>query len=172
MLAQQDWILRRLIRDKNRINGPGPTWGQSAKARVEWVKLSSSAYQSSTWRICDPAQQETGPDHHLVQLINGTDERFKEFQNMIRTYDNHFAFTTIGITCDDKYQQRDHGIYTVKVQGQIHHYPNDLIPQDASKKMTGIQFYFFDPDHQVSNRLAAIPRLDASIVEKLVELLE
>ncbi|GAA0145226.1 hypothetical protein LIER_05470 [Lithospermum erythrorhizon] len=52
---------------------------------------------------------------YLVQLITGTDERSKEFQNMIQTYNNHFAFTTIGITCDNKYQRRDRGIYTVKV---------------------------------------------------------
>ncbi|GAA0165809.1 hypothetical protein LIER_40060 [Lithospermum erythrorhizon] len=108
---------------------------------------------------------------HLVQLITSIDERSKEFQNMIRTYNNYFAFTTIGITCDDKYQRRDCEIYTVKVQGQIHHYLNDLIPQDTTKKMTGIQFYFYDPYHQVSNRLTALPRLYPSIVEKLVEVL-
>ncbi|GAA0145225.1 hypothetical protein LIER_05469 [Lithospermum erythrorhizon] len=38
--------------------------------------------------------------------------------------------------------------------------------------MTGIQFYFYDLDHQVSNKLTALPRLDPSIVEKLVEVLD
>ncbi|GAA0141748.1 hypothetical protein LIER_35451 [Lithospermum erythrorhizon] len=73
-----------------------------------------------------------------VQLITGTDTRCKEFQNMIRTYNNHFAFTSIGISCDETLQKRDHGIYTVKVQGQVHHYLDDLMPQESSKKLSGI----------------------------------
>ncbi|GAA0174231.1 hypothetical protein LIER_27670 [Lithospermum erythrorhizon] len=75
---------------------------------------------------------------YLVLLITRTDPKSKEFQSMIKTYNNHFAFTSIGISCDDKYQRRDHGVYTVRVQGQIHHYLNDLIPQDASKNLSGI----------------------------------
>ncbi|GAA0155831.1 hypothetical protein LIER_38161 [Lithospermum erythrorhizon] len=91
---------------------------------------------------------------------------------MIRTYNNHFAFTSICISCDDIYQQRDHGVYTVRVQGHIHHYLNDLMSQDASKKLSGIQFYFYDLEHQVSNRMMTPPRLDVVIVERLVKLME
>ncbi|GAA0144618.1 hypothetical protein LIER_35975 [Lithospermum erythrorhizon] len=35
---------------------------------------------------------------------------------MIRTYNNPFAYTSIGMHCDEKYERRDHGIYIVKVQ--------------------------------------------------------
>ncbi|GAA0155083.1 hypothetical protein LIER_12901 [Lithospermum erythrorhizon] len=38
--------------------------------------------------------------------------------------------------------------------------------------MTGIQFYFYDPLHQASNRMNTLPRLDMSIVERLVEVME
>ncbi|GAA0175869.1 hypothetical protein LIER_28965 [Lithospermum erythrorhizon] len=116
------------------------------------------------------AESELPP--YLVSLITGTSAKSKEFQNMIRTYNNHFAFTSIGISCDGRYQRRDRGIYTVKVQGQVHHYLDDLFPQDASKRMKGIQFYFYDSEHQVSNRISTLPRLDVSIVENLVEVLE
>ncbi|GAA0175778.1 hypothetical protein LIER_28889 [Lithospermum erythrorhizon] len=109
---------------------------------------------------------------YLVQLITGVDAKLREFQNMIRTYNNHFAFTSIGISCDERYQHRDQGVYTVRVQWQIHHYLNDLIPQNPSNRMTDIQFYFYDPQHQASNRMNTLPRLDTSIVEKLVELME
>ncbi|GAA0165206.1 hypothetical protein LIER_43707 [Lithospermum erythrorhizon] len=109
---------------------------------------------------------------YLVQLITRNDAKSKRFQNMIRTYNNHFAFTSIGMSCDEKYERRDHGIYTVKVQGQIHHYHDDLMPQQASKKLSGVQLYFYDPDHQVTNRMMTLPRLDQSIVESLVELLK
>ncbi|GAA0161917.1 hypothetical protein LIER_18124 [Lithospermum erythrorhizon] len=50
--------------------------------------------------------------------------------------------------CDEKLQRRDHGIYTVKVHGQVHHFPDDLIPLDDSK------------------------RLDACIVENLVAVMD
>ncbi|GAA0169562.1 hypothetical protein LIER_43854 [Lithospermum erythrorhizon] len=36
--------------------------------------------------------------------------------------------------------------------------------------MTGIQFYFYDHQHQASNRMNTLPRLDTSIVENLVEI--
>ncbi|GAA0160852.1 hypothetical protein LIER_17309 [Lithospermum erythrorhizon] len=68
---------------------------------------------------------------YLVSLITRTDSKSKEFQNMIRTYNNHFAFTSIG----------------------------------TSKRLSGIQFYFNDPEHQVSNRMEACPRLDMTIAE-------
>ncbi|GAA0167936.1 hypothetical protein LIER_22770 [Lithospermum erythrorhizon] len=105
---------------------------------------------------------------YIVKLFTGTDQRSKEFCNMIRTYNNHFAYTFIGMHCDEQYQHRDHGIYTVKVQGQVHHFLGDLIPEDSSKKMTGLQFYFYDPEHQISNRMAALPRLDEIVVGGLV----
>ncbi|GAA0172636.1 hypothetical protein LIER_26424 [Lithospermum erythrorhizon] len=44
-----------------------------------------------------------------------------------------------------------------------------IFPHDSSKKLTGIQFYFYDPTHQVVHRLSTLPRLDVSIVEHLVE---
>ncbi|GAA0167267.1 hypothetical protein LIER_22238 [Lithospermum erythrorhizon] len=90
---------------------------------------------------------------------------------MIRTYNNHFAFISIEIHCDETLQKRDHGIYTIKVQGQVHHYLNDLMPNDDSNKLTGIQFYFYDPEHQAMNRLSAVPRLNLSIVEDLFEVM-
>ncbi|GAA0172154.1 hypothetical protein LIER_43921 [Lithospermum erythrorhizon] len=116
------------------------------------------------------AESELHP--YLVSLITDTDAKSKEFQNMIKTYNNHFPFTSIGISCDEKYQRRDHGIYTVRVLDQVHHYLNDLLPQDAAKKMKGVQFYFYDSEHQISNRISAMPKLDASIVENLAVVLQ
>ncbi|GAA0160149.1 hypothetical protein LIER_16768 [Lithospermum erythrorhizon] len=108
---------------------------------------------------------------YAVKLLTGTDQRSKEFRNMIRTYNNHFAYTSIGMHCDERYEYRDHGIYTVKVQGQVHHFLGDLIPEDSSKKMTRLQFYFYDPEHQVSNRMETLPRLDETVVGGLVTIM-
>ncbi|GAA0149256.1 hypothetical protein LIER_08482 [Lithospermum erythrorhizon] len=38
--------------------------------------------------------------------------------------------------------------------------------------MKGVQFYFYDSEHQISNRMSSMLRLDASIVENLVEVLQ
>ncbi|GAA0158769.1 hypothetical protein LIER_15712 [Lithospermum erythrorhizon] len=46
------------------------------------------------------------------------------------------------------------------------------MPQNDLNKLSGIQFYFYDPEHQVSNRLKTLPRLDITIVERLVKLME
>ncbi|GAA0146280.1 hypothetical protein LIER_06273 [Lithospermum erythrorhizon] len=86
----------------------------------------SDSFCCSKGQIC--LAKSTLPPY-LVHLITGVDAKSKEFHNMIRTYNNHFAFTSIDISCDEKYQHRDHGDYTVRVQEQIHHYPNDLIPE-------------------------------------------
>ncbi|KAG9144083.1 hypothetical protein Leryth_013734, partial [Lithospermum erythrorhizon] len=59
------------------------------------------------------------PDY-IVWLITSTDTQAKNFQNMIRTYNNHFAFTSIGISCDENYEHKDHDIYTVRVHGHIY----------------------------------------------------
>ncbi|GAA0184575.1 hypothetical protein LIER_31863 [Lithospermum erythrorhizon] len=74
--------------------------------------------------------------------------------------------------CDERYEHRDHKIYTVKVQGQVHYFLGDLLPQDNSKKMAGLQFYFSDPEHQVSNQMTALPRLDETVVKGLVLVME
>ncbi|GAA0147726.1 hypothetical protein LIER_36573 [Lithospermum erythrorhizon] len=38
--------------------------------------------------------------------------------------------------------------------------------------MKGVQFYFNDSEHQISNRISAMPRLDASIVKNLLVVLQ
>ncbi|GAA0152342.1 hypothetical protein LIER_10848 [Lithospermum erythrorhizon] len=38
--------------------------------------------------------------------------------------------------------------------------------------MTGLQFYFYDPEYQVANRMAALPRLDETVVKGLVLVME
>ncbi|GAA0182863.1 hypothetical protein LIER_30445 [Lithospermum erythrorhizon] len=96
------------------------------------------------------------------------DTKCKEFHNMIRTYNNHSAFTSIGMHCDETLQKTDHEIYTLRVQGQVHHYLDDLMPHDDSNKLSGIQFYFYDPERQASNPLSIVPRLNSLIVEDLV----
>ncbi|KAG5579242.1 hypothetical protein H5410_049869 [Solanum commersonii] len=50
------------------------------------------------------------------------------------TYNNIFAFTSLGVTYDKELAKNNNGIYTFRVQGQMYHFINDLIPTDKKEK--------------------------------------
>lgn len=59
------------------------------------------------------------------------DEKYLHFQTYIRTYNNLFAFTSLGAKYDKKLTKRNCGVYTFKVQGQMYYFINDLYPQNG-----------------------------------------
>lgn len=81
----------------------------------------------------------------LVQLYLGNVEGAKEFNNCIRSYNNMFAFTSMGVHCDKSLVQRNDGIYTFRVQGQLYHFMDNLIPPE-NEKPKNLQLYFFDTE--------------------------
>nr|GMD91956.1 uncharacterized protein LOC109173038 [Ipomoea batatas] len=106
----------------------------------------------------------------LKQLFSEKDEVSRQFQACVRTYNNTFAFTSLGIhNYDKKLTRRNKGIYTFKVQGQMYHFINDLVPGDQPPK--NLQLYFFDTDHEVENRIKGADRMEASVVENLIDVL-
>nr|GMD60325.1 Cleavage stimulating factor 64 [Ipomoea batatas] len=106
----------------------------------------------------------------LKQLFSEKDEVSRQFQACVRTYNNTFAFTSLGIhNYDKKLTRRNKGIYTFKVQGQMYHFINDLVPGDQLPK--NLQLYFFDTDHEVENRIKGADRMEASVVENLIDVL-
>lgn len=62
----------------------------------------------------------------LKNLYMKTDAESKHFQTYIRTYNNLFAFTSLGVTYDRDLAKENRGIYTFKVQGQMHHLIDSL----------------------------------------------
>nr|GMC91137.1 uncharacterized protein LOC109173038 [Ipomoea batatas] len=106
----------------------------------------------------------------LKQLFSEKDEVSHQFQACVRTYNNTFAFTSLGIpNYNKKLTRRNKGIYTFKVQGQMYHFINDLVPGDQPPK--NLQLYFFDIDHEVENRIKGADRMEASVVENLIGVL-
>ncbi|XP_019181597.1 PREDICTED: uncharacterized protein LOC109176597 [Ipomoea nil] len=106
----------------------------------------------------------------LKNLFIGRDDASKHFRNYVRTYNNTFAFTSLGIHNHDKdLCRRNKGIYTFRVQGQMYHLIDDLIPHGHSPR--NLQLYFFDTETEVDNRVGYVDRLDRSIVSDLVELM-
>nr|GLL17059.1 uncharacterized protein LOC109173038 [Ipomoea trifida] len=106
----------------------------------------------------------------LKQYFCEKDEVSRHFQACVRTYNNTFAFTSLGIHNYDKNLSRmNKEIYTSKVQGQMYHFINGLVPENQHPK--NLQLYFFDIEHEVENRIKGAERMDASVVENLIDVL-
>lgn len=93
----------------------------------------------------------------LKQLLTSTSDEAKAFRTYIRTYNNLFAFTSLGVKSDTNLSKRNNGIYTFRVQGQVYHFINDLHPDNSNAK--NLQLYFHDTEHEIQNRLASCERL-------------
>ncbi|KAL6579383.1 hypothetical protein OROMI_009599 [Orobanche minor] len=128
-------------------------------------------YRETAHFCCSAGQVSLTPivlPQYLVSLLTGDDDDPRDFRNMIHTYNNHFAFSSMSMHYDDQFQRRNNGVYTVRVQGQVYHFLGDLLPSGPSAKVSGLQFYIYDPEHQITSRAAAIPRLRSTTLSGLV----
>nr|GMD66909.1 uncharacterized protein LOC109176597 [Ipomoea batatas] len=106
----------------------------------------------------------------LKALYTSPDKSYNNFRSCVRTYNNTFAFTSLGIHNYEKdLCRRNKGIYTFKVQGQIYHFINDLLPDGCPPR--NLQLYFYDTDHEVENRVSEVGHLDEKIVSDLIEVM-
>ena len=87
-----------------------------------------------------------------------------EFRKYVRTYNNTFAFTSFGVKYDKDLCKGDRGIYTFRVQGQVYHYINELIPLDGHPSY--LQLYFYDTYHEIDNRIHISDRLNVEILSQ------
>nr|XP_016440177.1 PREDICTED: uncharacterized protein LOC107765981 isoform X3 [Nicotiana tabacum] len=105
----------------------------------------------------------------LQNLYLGTTEECKHFRTYIRTYNNMFAFTSLGVNYDKELAKRNRGIYTFRVQGKMYHFINDLLPPSGIAK--NLQLYFYENDNELANRMACFEKMHESIVKKLMNIL-
>ena len=103
----------------------------------------------------------------LVTLLTGSNQMCKHFRTYIRVYNGNVAYTLMGVKHDSKLaSKKECGIYTFRVNGQIHHSLKDLEPSGSTA--SGLQLYFYDPENELQNRLAAIPSLDRDLTSRLM----
>nr|XP_027090441.1 uncharacterized protein LOC113711476 [Coffea arabica] len=107
----------------------------------------------------------------LLQLYRGNTPEAVEFRQCIKSYNNMFAFTSLGVHYDRELSNRNKGIYTFRVQGQIYHFVNPLKPSDG-EKASNLQLYFYDTEHEVQNRMALSSKFRESIVQQLKSILD
>lgn len=98
----------------------------------------------------------------MQNLLTSTSDLAKSFRTYIRTYNNHFAFTSFGVRADNDLSKRNMGIYTFRVQGQVYHFLNDLQPDEKSAK--NLQLYFHDTENEIENRFMSSPRLSKELI--------
>ncbi|XP_070028974.1 uncharacterized protein [Nicotiana sylvestris] len=106
----------------------------------------------------------------LSELYFRNTEGSENFRTYIRTYNNMFAFTSLGVKYDKELARRNCGIYTFRVQGQMYHFIEDLVPSNENPR--NLQLYFYDHDNELANRMACSTRINKSIVKKLMDILK
>ncbi|VFQ91507.1 unnamed protein product [Cuscuta campestris] len=115
------------------------------------------------------ANQETPVP--LRNLFCAADDLSKHFQVCVRTYNNTFAFTSMGIhNYATDLCRRNKGIYTFKVQGQIYHFINDMLPDGCP--LRNLQLYFYDTE-TISQETMAYhgTRLDKEVIDVILSTL-
>ncbi|CAI9117956.1 OLC1v1019448C1 [Oldenlandia corymbosa var. corymbosa] len=107
----------------------------------------------------------------LVELYTGNSEDAKHFRDCVRSYNNMFAFTSLGVHSDKSLARRNRGIYTFRVQDQLYHFMDSLIPS-TGEKPKNLQLYFYDTEHEVSNRISiSSDKFRENVVKKLMHIL-
>ncbi|XP_022853134.1 uncharacterized protein LOC111374654 [Olea europaea var. sylvestris] len=93
-----------------------------------------------------------------------------EFKKIARGYNNHFVFTSFGVKYDKEFFKAYRGIYTFRVQGQVYHYVNRLMPE---KKMSFyMQLYFYDTENELQNRMKSSENFVECAFLVLIEILK
>lgn len=103
-------------------------------------------------------------------LLTSNSDEMKSFRTYIRTYNNHFALTSLGVKADKKLTRRNKGIYTFRVQGQVYHFMNDLQPKEKSAK--NLQLYFHDTNNEIENRQTSSPWLSKGVIATCISYLQ
>ncbi|XP_060966757.1 uncharacterized protein LOC133035082 isoform X2 [Cannabis sativa] len=110
-----------------------------------------------------------GTPNNLYELFTSNSDESQNFRTYVRTYNSNFAFTSFGVKYDKDLCRSNKGIYTFRVQGQIYHYINQLVPPDNHPKY--LQLYFYDTEHELENRFNFSDKLSLSTLSKIIDIL-
>ena len=62
----------------------------------------------------------------------------------------NFAFTSFGVKYDKDLYRRNKGMHTFRVQGQVYHFINELLPFIDYPSYLQLYFYY-DSEHEIEN---------------------
>lgn len=105
----------------------------------------------------------------LYELYTSALNEATEFRSNVRIYNSSFAFTSLGVKYDKDLCAMSKGIYTFRVQGQMHHFINPVTP--VKNPPTYLQLYFHDTEHELENRLTFSDRMNLNTLAKIKDIL-
>jgi hypothetical protein len=92
------------------------------------------------------------PPSLIRNLFNGFDRRSRHFMSNIRSYNNMFAFTSLGGRIDTGEDQGAGPPHFV-ISGQNYHRIESLLPNEGYRPRFA-QLYIYDTENEISNRLS------------------
>ncbi|KAF7826981.1 uncharacterized protein G2W53_018145 [Senna tora] len=116
------------------------------------------------------------PPETLEKLLLNDDARSKHFKKRIRTYNNMFAYTSMGGKVDNSTNDGKEP-YVYRLHGQNMHLMGGLLPDDGENPQFS-QFYIYDTDNELLNRMRNARSAfnddpcDATVVLQLLEMLD
>ncbi|KAF7812123.1 uncharacterized protein G2W53_033099 [Senna tora] len=160
-VSRSNIINSKVIKDTDNIGAPEKSvpirssTRQNSAVNEERVNK-SRAYKVPKFSLCCmqgklvlPKQKR--PPSFLEKLLTNNDSRSKQFFKKIRSYNNMFAFTSMGGKIDHSVNNGK-GPYVFRLNGQNMHLMGGLLPcQDERPRFS--QLYTYDTDNEVSNRL-------------------
>ncbi|KAK9091926.1 hypothetical protein Syun_026837 [Stephania yunnanensis] len=180
---------RQLRSEKKELNDRGPRNAKPRYVAMGFDHVASSAdvlplvnscrncnakkfFHESNSFYCSNGQVTLVPNvvpEEMFDLFTSNNEETREFLMYIRTYNTNFDFTSFGVKCEREYAKSNMGVYTFRVQGQIHHFINNLLPDKEHPSY--LQLYFYDTDHEVQNRMHCSDRMKETILARLISIL-
>ena len=83
------------------------------------------------------------------------DAKSQHFKNNIRTYNNMFAFTSMGGKINDSINKKGRGPYVFRLHGQTYHSIGSLLPAPGMPPKFE-QLYIYDNENETENRATAL----------------
>ena len=122
-------------------------------------KLKSSPLKNPEFSVCCSRGKVKlpllkDPPHLLHDLLHGTHDRCRNFQEHIRAYNMMYAFTSMGGKQDHSVNQGK-GTYTYRLGGQNYHLIGDLEPIDG-KTPKFSQLYMYCGEDETKDIMDAL----------------
>ena len=102
----------------------------------------------------------------ITDLLTGTSRQSTKFRQEIRRYNSALAFTSWGVNRDRQYANQSRGVYTLRIQGSVHHFHGSLFPEEGQAARF-CQIYIYDDAEQLDRRMGIFrDPLDAQFFSK------
>ena len=89
----------------------------------------------------------------LDHFLTTTNTRAKDFRSHIRTYNSSLALCSLGANIDNELANAKRGVYTFRIQGIVHHYIGNLLPnRDEAPIFAQIYMHDGTPEAEVESR--------------------